>query len=72
MRRRDFIAGLSSAAAFPLAVLAQQPALPVVGYVTSSVGGEKRSIAAFREGLSETGYIEGQNVTVEPHGLDAL
>jgi putative ABC transport system substrate-binding protein len=71
MRRREFIAGLGSAAAWSLSARAQQPALPVVGFVglgsaESTVG----VVAAFRKGLSETGYVEGQNVTVEYHWLD--
>jgi putative ABC transport system substrate-binding protein len=72
MRRRQFITLLGGTTAmWSFAARAQRPALPVVGYVGSSVGGEERSIAGFRKGLSETGYIEGQNVTVEYHGLDA-
>jgi putative ABC transport system substrate-binding protein len=67
MRRREFIAGLSGAAAWPLAARAQQPALPVVGYFYAGVpeasGGTQA--AAFRKGLSEAGYVEGRNVTVE-------
>jgi len=67
MRRREFIAGLGSAAVWPLAARAQQRALPVVGFVAP--GGEPANVglvvAAFRQGLGETGYVEGQNVTVE-------
>jgi putative tryptophan/tyrosine transport system substrate-binding protein len=71
VRRRDFIAGLGSAAAWPLGARAQQPAVPVIGLVfagspDSSAGFE----AAFRKGLSETGHVEGQNVTVEYHWLE--
>src|SRR6516165_3211154 len=69
LRRRDFIAGLGGAAAWPLATQAQQRALPVVGFVNGS-----SSVAsfddAFRKGLNEAGFIEGQNVTVEYHWLD--
>jgi putative tryptophan/tyrosine transport system substrate-binding protein len=70
MRRREFIAGLgSAAAAWPLAARAQQRALPVVGFV--NVGPADPSLApAFRKGLGETGYVEGQNVTVEYHWLE--
>jgi putative ABC transport system substrate-binding protein len=66
MRRRDFISLASGAAAWPLATRAQQPAMPVIGYL--SVGAPEPSahiVAAFRNGLSETGYVEGQNVATE-------
>jgi putative tryptophan/tyrosine transport system substrate-binding protein len=75
MRRRQFIAGLGSAAASsairPLAAHAQQPALPVVGFVNSgSADAFAGYIAAFRKGLGETGYVEDHNVTVEYHWLE--
>ena len=66
MKRRTFIAGLGSAAVWPVAARAQQPIMPVVGFV--NVGGTDASsglVAAFRKGLGETGYVEGQNVTVD-------
>ena len=70
MRRRAFIAGLGAAAAWPVVARAQQPALPVVGFVTMGSADASRGFAAaFREGLSETGTLEGQNVAVEYHYL---
>jgi putative tryptophan/tyrosine transport system substrate-binding protein len=66
MRRRDFIAGLSGAAAsvgLPLAARAQQPAMPVVAFINGAA-------ADGSAGLSETGYVEGRNVTVEYHWLE--
>ena len=62
--RRTFIAGLGSAAAWPLTSLAQQSAVPVIGYlVTGSPLPREEHVAAFRQGLSETGFVEGRNVT---------
>jgi putative ABC transport system substrate-binding protein len=72
MRRREVISLLGgAAAAWPVAARAQQPALPVVGFVrVGSADSSARYVAAFRKGLAETGYIEGRNVAVEYHWLE--
>jgi putative tryptophan/tyrosine transport system substrate-binding protein len=71
MRRREFIAGLGGAAAWPMVAGAQQPPLPVIGFVDGgSADARARYVVAFRKGLGEAGYVEGQNVTVEYHWLE--
>jgi putative ABC transport system substrate-binding protein len=65
MKRRTFIAGLGSAAAWPVVARAQQAALPVIGWLTFASGGTTAALLPFLQGLKETGYVEGQNVVVE-------
>ena len=66
MRRRNFMTVLAGAAAYPLLAGAQQKALPVVGFLNSTPPGPfAPQVAAFHQGLSETGYVEGQNLTIE-------
>ena len=62
MRRREVITLLGGAAAGPLAAGAQQPAMPVVGLLSSDVSD---LLQAFRQGLKDTGYIERENMTIE-------
>ena len=66
LQRREFIAGLGGAAAWPLAASAQQPRMPVIGYLSGrSAESDAAMLAALRRGLGEGGYIEGQNITIE-------
>ena len=66
MKRRTFIAGLGSAAAWPLVARAQQPSMPVIGYLTDwTVEADAVPLGALRQGLSETGYVEHRSVAIE-------
>ena len=71
MKRRQFIAGLGSAAAWPVIAQAQRPAVPVIGYLSGA--SENRDLArtlAFRQGLGEAGFVEGRNVAIEYRRAD--
>jgi len=68
MRRRDFIAGLGSAVVTPFAARAQQTAIRTIGWLSlrsADTSTEKSILAAFRQGLNQTGYVEGRNLTIE-------
>jgi putative tryptophan/tyrosine transport system substrate-binding protein len=72
VRRREFIATLGGAVAWPFAVRAQQPAMPVMGLLSSASlrGSYVDSISAFYEGLKDAGYIDGKNVRIESRWAD--
>jgi len=66
MRRRDFISVLGGTAAWPFGIRAQQPSLPVIGYLSSrSPTDSAHIVAAFRQGLNEAGFVDNQNVKIE-------
>jgi putative ABC transport system substrate-binding protein len=65
IKRRQFIAGLGSAVAWPFVVRAQQPVLPVIGFLSAQSAGVIERTVPFLQGLKETGYVEGQNMAIE-------
>src|SRR5260370_10420543 len=67
LRRRNFIAGLASTTAvWPLSARAQQPPMPVIGFLgTRALGDDPQLLTEFRQGLKDAGYVEGQNVAME-------
>src|SRR5262245_26582587 len=66
IERRKFLATLGGAAAWPLAARAQQPAMPVIGFIGgSSAENSVKRLEAFRKGLRDTGYVEGRDVVIE-------
>ena len=72
MKRREFIAGLCGMAAWPLTTRAQQAALPVIGFLSGSFQATGLSIvAAYKQGLLDTGYVWGRNVMVEERWANA-
>jgi putative ABC transport system substrate-binding protein len=65
MRRRDYIGLVGGTAVWPLAVRAQQAAMPMIGFLTTrSANDSTANVAAFRQGLAQTGYVEGSNVAI--------
>jgi putative ABC transport system substrate-binding protein len=71
LRRREFIAGLGGAAAWPFAAHAQQSAMPVIGLLNGvSFEAYGNRVAAFRQGLKDVEFVEGRNVTIEYRSAD--
>jgi len=71
IRRRKFLATLGGAAAWPLAARAQQPSMPVVGFLRSTSSADSRNlVAVFRQGLREAGFVKGQDYAIEYRWAD--
>ena len=70
MRRREFITLAGGAAAWPLAAVAQQPTMPVIGLLSGSSPESRRPMAAFQRALADSGFIEGQSVTIDYRWAD--
>ena len=64
MRRREFISLIAGATTWPLGARAQQPAIPAIGYLVEGAAVE-HLLAAFRQGLAESGYVDGKNIAIE-------
>jgi putative ABC transport system substrate-binding protein len=71
MRRREFISVIAGATAWPLAARAQQPMMPVVGYLVDGAKVDEYLLAAFQQGLAKAGYMEGKNISIEYHSVVA-
>src|SRR3954470_10651319 len=69
MKRRGVLALIGGALAWPPAAWAQQPSIPVIGFLTS-ISLEESGVPAFRRGLSESGYVEGENIFIEYRHAD--
>jgi putative ABC transport system substrate-binding protein len=65
LKRRDFITLLGAAVTWPLAAGAQQSGMPVIGFMHATAGADSELVAAFKEGLRQTGYVDGRNVIIE-------